>query len=99
MDRLFEYAQVRKDKNVILVTGGGGFIGSNFVRDWLALNDEPVLTFDKLSYAGNLSNLASLEHDPRHIFVRGDSGDTALISRLLAEHQPRAIVHFAAESH
>ena len=84
---------------MILVTGGAGFIGSNFVRDWLALNDEPVITLDKLTYAGNLSNLASLEHDPRHIFVRGDIGDTALVSRLLAEHQPRAVVHFAAESH
>ena len=84
---------------MILVTGGAGFIGSNFVRDWLALNDEPVINFDKLTYAGNLSNLASLEHDPRHIFVRGDVCDTAHISRLLTEHQPRAIVHFAAESH
>lgn len=84
---------------MILVTGGAGFIGSNFVRDWLAVNDEAVITLDKLTYAGNLSNLASLEHDPRHIFVRGDIGDTALVSRLLAEHQPRAVVHFAAESH
>lgn len=84
---------------MILVTGGAGFIGSNFVRDWLALNDEPVINLDKLTYAGNLGNLASLEHDARHIFVRGDIGDTALVSRLLAEHQPRAIVHFAAESH
>ncbi|MDN2716636.1 dTDP-glucose 4,6-dehydratase [Janthinobacterium sp. SUN120] len=84
---------------MILVTGGAGFIGSNFVRDWLALNDEPVINFDKLTYAGNLSNLASLEQDPRHIFVRGDICDTAHVSRLLAEHQPRAIVHFAAESH
>lgn len=84
---------------MILVTGGAGFIGSNFVRDWLAINDEAVLTLDKLTYAGNLSNLASLEHDPRHIFVRGDICDTALISSLLEEHKPRAIVHFAAESH
>ena len=84
---------------MILMTGGAGFIGSNFVRDWLALNDEPVINLDKLTYAGNLGNLASLEHDARHIFVRGDIGDTALVSRLLAEHQPRAIVHFAAESH
>jgi dTDP-glucose 4,6-dehydratase len=84
---------------MILVTGGAGFIGSNFVRDWLALNDEPVINLDKLTYAGNLGNLASLEQDPRHLFVRGDIGDTALMSRLLAEHQPRAVVHFAAESH
>ncbi|MEG1327956.1 MAG: dTDP-glucose 4,6-dehydratase [Janthinobacterium sp.] len=84
---------------MILVTGGAGFIGSNFVRDWLALNDEAVVNFDKLTYAGNLSNLASLEHDSRHIFVRGDICDTAHIARLLAEYQPRAIVHFAAESH
>ena len=84
---------------MILVTGGAGFIGSNFVRDWLAHNDEPVINLDKLTYAGNLGNLASLEHDARHLFVRGDIGDTALVSRLLAVHQPRAIVHFAAESH
>ncbi len=84
---------------MILVTGGAGFIGSNFVNDWLALNDEPIVNFDKLTYAGNLSNLASLEHDPRHLFVRGDIVDTAHLTRLLTEHQPRAIVHFAAESH
>ena len=89
----------QKGNNMILVTGGAGFIGSNFVRDWLATNDEPVINLDKLTYAGNLSNLASLEHDARHIFVRGDIGDTALVARLLAVHQPRAIVHFAAESH
>ncbi|KKO63668.1 dTDP-glucose 4,6-dehydratase [Janthinobacterium sp. KBS0711] len=84
---------------MILVTGGAGFIGSNFVNDWLALNDEFIVNFDKLTYAGNLSNLASLEHDPRHLFVRGDILDTAHLTCLLAEHQPRAIVHFAAESH
>lgn len=84
---------------MILVTGGAGFIGSNFVLDWLAQSDEPVVNFDKLTYAGNLNNLASLAQDPRHIFVQGDIGDTALVSKLLAEHQPRAIVHFAAESH
>ena len=84
---------------MILVTGGAGFIGSNFVRDWLALNDEAVITLDKLTYAGNLSNLASLEQDPRHIFVRGDICDKDHVARLLAEHKPRAIVHFAAESH
>ena len=83
----------------ILVTGGAGFIGSNFVLDWLAGSDEPVVNLDKLSYAGNLQNLASLHQDPRHVFVKGDIADTALVRRLLAEHQPRAIVNFAAESH
>jgi dTDP-glucose 4,6-dehydratase len=84
---------------MIFVTGGAGFIGSNFVLDWLAHGDEPVLNFDKLTYAGNLNNLAALGDDPRHLFVQGDIGDTAHVARLLAEHQPRAIVHFAAESH
>jgi dTDP-glucose 4,6-dehydratase len=84
---------------MILVTGGAGFIGSNFVLDWLAQSDEPVLNLDKLTYAGNLDNLTSLQADPRHIFVRGDIGDTALVGQLLAQHRPRAIVHFAAESH
>jgi len=84
---------------MILVTGGAGFIGSNFVRDWLTLNHESVINLDKLTYAGNLSNLASLGQDSRHIFIRGDICDTALVSLLLAKHQPRAIVHFAAESH
>ena len=84
---------------MILVTGGAGFIGSNFVLDWLAQSDEPVVNVDKLTYAGNLNNLASLNQDPRHIFVQGDIGDQAHVARLLAEHRPRAIVHFAAESH
>jgi dTDP-glucose 4,6-dehydratase len=84
---------------MILVTGGAGFIGSNFVLDWLAQSDEPVINVDKLTYAGNLNNLASLNQDPRHIFVQGDIGDQAHMARLLAEHRPRAIVHFAAESH
>jgi dTDP-glucose 4,6-dehydratase len=83
----------------ILVTGGAGFIGSNFVLDWLAQNDEPVVNLDALTYAGNLRNLASLEGNPRHVFVRGDICDRALLDRLLAEHRPRALVHFAAESH
>lgn len=83
----------------ILVTGGAGFIGSNFVLDWLAQSDEPVINLDKLTYAGNLGNLASLEGDARHLFVQGDIGDSALMARLLAEHQPRAILNFAAESH
>jgi len=84
---------------MILVTGGAGFIGANFVLDWLAQSDEPVLNLDKLSYAGNIENLQSLEGDARHIFVHGDIGDRALVARLLKEHQPRAVVNFAAESH
>lgn len=83
----------------ILVTGGAGFIGANFVLDWLAHSDEPVINLDKLTYAGNLDNLKSLQGDARHTFVQGDIGDGALIARLLAEHQPRAILNFAAESH
>lgn len=84
---------------MIFVTGGAGFIGSNFVLDWLAQSDEPVINFDKLTYAGNLNNLASLRDDTRHIFVQGDICDTAQITTLFAAHKPRAIVHFAAESH
>lgn len=84
---------------MILVTGGAGFIGANFVLDWLAQSDEPVLNLDKLTYAGNLENLASLQGDRRHVFVQGDIADGALLQRLLAEHQPRAVVNFAAESH
>jgi dTDP-glucose 4,6-dehydratase len=83
----------------ILVTGGAGFIGSNFVLDWLAQCDEPVINLDKLTYAGNLENLASLQGDARHIFVQGDLGDRALVDSLLAQHRPRAVLHFAAESH
>ena len=84
---------------MILVTGGAGFIGSNFVLDWLAACDEPVVTLDKLTYAGNLANLESLAGDSRHRFVQGDIADRELVERLLAEHPIRAIVHFAAESH
>ena len=83
----------------ILVTGGAGFIGANFVLDWLACDGETVINLDKLTYAGNLENLATLKVDARHIFVHGDIGDTALVERLLKEYQPRAIVNFAAESH
>jgi len=83
----------------ILVTGGAGFIGSNFVLDWLAQSNEKVVTLDALTYAGNLENLASLQGDARHLFVQGDICDRALVDRLLAEQRPRALIHFAAESH
>jgi dTDP-glucose 4,6-dehydratase len=84
---------------MILVTGGAGFIGANFVLDWLAVHDEPVLNLDKLTYAGNLETLASLQGDARHVFVQGDIGDGALVADLLATHRPRAVINFAAESH
>jgi dTDP-glucose 4,6-dehydratase len=84
---------------MILVTGGAGFIGSNFILDWCAANAEPVVNLDKLTYAGNLGNLASLANDPRHLFVRGDIGDRAQVEALLAQHRPRAVLNFAAESH
>ena len=83
----------------ILVTGGAGFIGSNFVLDWLAQSDEPILNLDNLTYAGNLENLASLQNDSRHSFVQGDLADRALVDALLVEHRPRAVLNFAAESH
>ena len=83
----------------LLVTGGAGFIGANFVLDWLATSDEPIINLDKLTYAGNPETLASLQGDARHQLVQGDIGDSALVSRLLAEHRPRAVVNFAAESH
>ena len=83
----------------ILVTGGAGFIGSCFVRDWLAQSNEALVNLDKLTYAGNLANLAGLAADARHVFVQGDIGDTALLAGLLAQHQPRAVINFAAESH
>ena len=83
----------------ILITGGAGFIGGNFVLDWLAQSDEAVINLDKLTYAGNPETLASLQSDPRHTLVQGDIGDSALLAGLLAQHQPRAVVNFAAESH
>ncbi len=84
---------------MILVTGGAGFIGANFVLDWIAATGEPVLNLDALTYAGNLESLKSLSGDARHVFVKGEIGDRALLDRLLAEHRPRAVIHFAAESH
>ncbi len=84
---------------MLLVTGGAGFIGSNFVLDWLARSDETVVNFDKLTYAGNLENLSSLDGDKRHVFVKGDIGDSALVGQLLATYLPRAVINFAAESH
>lgn len=84
---------------MILVTGGAGFIGANFVLDWLAMHQEPVLNLDKLTYAGNMETLASLQGDSRHTFVQGDIGDSALVARLLDKHKPRAVLNFAAESH
>jgi dTDP-glucose 4,6-dehydratase len=83
----------------ILITGGAGFIGSNFVLDWLADSDERVVNLDLLTYAGNLANLKALQGNNRHVFVQGDICDRALLDRLLLEHKPRAILHFAAESH
>jgi dTDP-glucose 4,6-dehydratase len=83
----------------ILVTGGCGFIGSNFVLDWLAQERAPLINLDALTYAGNPENLASIKGDPRYVFVRGDINDAALLTRLFEEHRPRAVVHFAAESH
>ena len=83
----------------ILVTGGAGFIGGNFVLDWLVQSDEAVINLDKLTYAGNLETLASLKDHKGHIFVQGDIGDKALLDKLLVQYKPRAIINFAAESH
>jgi dTDP-glucose 4,6-dehydratase len=84
---------------MILVTGGAGFIGANFVLDWLSHCDEPVINLDALTYAGNLESLRSLSGDARHLFVKGDIADRALLDTLFKTHHPRAVVHFAAESH
>ena len=84
---------------MILVTGGAGFIGSNFILDWLETNGEPVIDLDKLTYAGNPGNLEAVANDPRHVLIHGDIGDRSLVGALLREHGPRAIVNFAAESH
>ena len=86
-------------QSTIFVTGGAGFIGSNFVLDWMSEVGAPLVNLDKLSYAGNLESLASLSADSRHIFVQGDIGDAPLVARLLETHRPRAVVNFAAESH
>src|SRR3990167_4192597 len=83
----------------ILVTGGAGFIGANFVLQWIAEAGTPVVNLDKLTYAGNLANLASVAGDARHVFVQGDIGDTPFVANLLAAHRPCAVVNFAAESH
>jgi dTDP-glucose 4,6-dehydratase len=91
--------QFWKEKMTILVTGGAGFIGANFVLDWVANTDEKIVNLDKLTYAGNLESLAPLKNKPQHVFVQGDIGDSALLPQLLAEHQPRAVLNFAAESH
>ena len=84
---------------MILVTGGAGFIGANFVLDWLSRTDEPVVNLDKLTYAGNLGNLTAARGNARHVFVQGDIGDRARVDGLLAQHKPRAVLNFAAESH
>ena len=83
----------------VLITGGAGFIGANFVLDWVAQTEEKIVNLDKLTYAGNLESLASLKNNPQHVFVQGDIGDAALLPKLLSEHQPRAVLNFAAESH
>src|SRR5687768_1582188 len=84
---------------MILVTGGAGFIGANFVLDWLAQSDDAIVNLDILSYAGNLENLRSLSQDERHIFVKGGIADFLLVTRLFERYQPRALINFAAESH
>jgi len=84
---------------MIFVTGGAGFIGSNFVLDWLTQSDEKIVNLDKLTYAGNLKNLLSVAKDPQHIFIQGDIADTQLIDQILTQYQPRAIINLAAESH
>jgi dTDP-glucose 4,6-dehydratase len=83
----------------VLITGGAGFIGANFVLDWVANTDEKIINLDKLTYAGNLESLASLQNNPQHVFVQGDIGDDKLLPELLTAHQPRAVLNFAAESH
>jgi len=86
-------------RDVLLVTGGAGFIGSNFILSWMEDAGSPVVSLDLLTYAGNPANLSSLENDPRYLLARGDICDAELVGSLLREHRPRAVVHFAAESH
>ena len=86
------FFQYSKGRNLILVTGGAGFIGANFILDWLRAGDEPVLNLDKLTYAGNCESLAELNGDPRYAFVQGDFGDQKLVDALLKQHRPRALV-------
>jgi dTDP-glucose 4,6-dehydratase len=88
-----------RNQHVIFVTGGAGFIGANFILDWLAAGGEPVLNIDKLTYAGNLENLAALKDDKRYSFEKGDIGASVFVDRLLMMHRPRAVINFAAESH
>jgi len=88
-----------RSEATILVTGGAGFIGANFVLQWIAEAGKPVVNLDKLTYAGNLANLESLRSDARHIFLQGDIGDTPVVAKLLAEYRPCAVLNFAAESH
>jgi dTDP-glucose 4,6-dehydratase len=83
----------------IFVTGGAGFIGSNFILEWVAKSDETIINLDKLTYAGNLENLVSVSQNPHYVFIEGDIGDTSKINTLLAQYKPRAILNFAAESH
>jgi dTDP-glucose 4,6-dehydratase len=83
----------------VLITGGAGFIGANFVLDWVAQSDEKIVNLDKLTYAGNLESLAALKNNPQYVFIQGDIGDLSLLPKLLAEHKPRAVLNFAAESH
>ncbi len=85
-------------KNCIVVTGGAGFIGSNFVNEWVRLGLGKVVNLDKLTYAGNLENLSEIQHNPDHVFVRADIGDREEVRKLLSIHQPRAVLDFAAES-
>lgn len=84
---------------MLLITGGAGFIGSNFITEWFKKQDEEIVTLDALTYAGQISNLKDVEHHPKHHFVHGNILDETLVSTLLTKHQPRAIIHFAAESH
>jgi dTDP-glucose 4,6-dehydratase len=98
-DATSDIVRISADPRPILVTGGVGFIGANFVLDWLSNNLGAIINLDKLTYAGNPDNLSSVLRDPRHIFVQGDIGNIELVTKLLAAHRPRAVINFAAESH